>query len=316
MNLERAMRIVSTVMVMSILWVTPVTKAQEDVDALLDLWDYGDPGATELLFLSMVDEATRSQDPDDLPVLLTQIARTHSLRNQFDLAHDYLDRAEALVTDRKSRARIYLLLERGRTWNSSGKKTRARNYFKDAFVLAEQRGNDYLAIDAAHMVAITEPVDRQMKWNIIALGIAENSPSTRARKWLGSLYNNTGWTLFDQGRYEQALAFFEKGVVFRREQGQARRLQIARWAVGRTLRALKKYDEALAIQRELEEERKRAGLAEDGFVMEELAELYLVRESPLASEYFGKAYRLLSADEWLVENEPERLERLKRLVRR
>jgi len=58
------------------------------------------------------------------------------------------------------------------------------------------------------MVAIAE-TDDQMKWNVIALGIAESSDHERARKWLGSLYNNMGWTLFEEGEYEKALALFE-----------------------------------------------------------------------------------------------------------
>ena len=55
------------------------------------------------------------------------------------------------------------------------------------------------------------------------------------------------------------------------------------------------------------------GLPDDGYVVEELAELYYLKGDPRASEYFARAYRILAKDEWLVSNEPDRLERLQKL---
>lgn len=288
--------------------------SEDEVSKLLDLWDYGDPAATEMLFISLAEEAGQSDNIEYLPILITQLARTHSLRDEFTLAHQQLDQAKSLIGDQKSRPWVFLLLERGRTYNSSGSKLKALEYFGEAFITAEIIGDDYLAIDAAHMVAIAETLENQMKWNIIALGIAESSKSQRAKDWLGSLYNNMAWTLFDQGDYENALDLFEKGVDFRRKKKNVRRLQIARWAVARTYRALGRFDEALEIQQSLLSEKEDRGLAADGYVVEELAELYLARKDPLAPDYFARAHRILSQDQWLEKNEPERLARLKKLA--
>lgn len=286
----------------------------DEVSELFDLWDYDDPAATEVLFISLLAPAQQSDNSEYLPILMTQLARTHSLRDDFTLAHELLDQAKSLITEQELRPWVYLLLERGRAYNSSGKKEKARGYFKEAFITAELLGDDYLAVDAAHMVAIAQTLENQMKWNIIALGIAESSKSAQARNWLGSLYNNMAWTLFDQGDYEKALDLFEKAVEFRREKKNTDRLKIARWAVARTYRALHRLNEAFEIQQSLLAETEGRGLPSDGTVVEELAELYLMKKDPLASDYFARAYRILSQDAWLVKNEPERLARLKKLA--
>ena len=288
--------------------------ADDEIDHLLDLWDYGDPKATEVLFVSLTEEASLSDNAEYLPILITQLARTHSMRNELSLAHKQLNQAESMVSDEQSRAWVFILLERGRTYNSSGNKPEALRYFEKAFSIAELIGNDYLAVDAAHMVAIAETLVNQMKWNVIALRIAESSDSESARKWLGSLYNNMGWTLFDQGEYDKALALFEKGVIFRREQGNARRLRIARWSVARTYRAVGMVDEALAIQTLLLQESEIQALPFDAYVFEELAELYHIKGDARAPDYFNRAYLLLVQDKWLNRNEPQRVARLKKLA--
>ncbi|NJN44403.1 MAG: hypothetical protein HC806_06580 [Anaerolineae bacterium] len=51
-----------------------------------------------------------------------------------------------------------------------------------------------------------------------------------------------------------------------------------------------------------------------GYTHEELGELYLLAgESEKAVPHFAAAFNELSKDPWLVENEPERIERLKTL---
>ncbi|MFP6805629.1 MAG: tetratricopeptide repeat protein [Pseudomonadales bacterium] len=285
--------------------------ADDKIGDLLDLWNYGDPAASELLFISLIDEAKASDNSEYLPILITQLARTHSLRSKFTMAHQQLDQAKSLIESVKSRAWIFLLLERGRAYNSEGSKRKAKEYFEEAFRGAEILRDDYLAIDAAHMVAIAESLKNQMKWNVIALGIAETSSSPRARKWLGSLYNNMGWTYFDQGQYVKALSLFESAVVFREAQDDQRRTRIAKWAVARTYRAMDRFDESMSIQEGLLAETEGQGAPADAYVVEELAELYHLKNDVLAPDYFAKAYRLLAKDEWFVENEPERLARLK-----
>jgi len=50
---------------------------------------------------------------------------------------------------------------------------------------------NFYAIDAAHMLAITAPAEQQLEWNLRALALAEQSPQPRARGIVGSA-NRTG----------------------------------------------------------------------------------------------------------------------------
>ena len=143
--------------------------------------------------------------------------------------------------------------------------------FEDAFEAATSVGFDHLAIDALHMVAIVAPPDEQDELNRRALDLAAQSDDPRARQWRASLLNNIGWAAFDAGRYGEALAVFEEALDARRLQGKAAEIQVARWCVARTLRALDRADEALAIQLELAEEHAAAG-SSDQYVDDEIAE--------------------------------------------
>ena len=53
------------------------------------------------------------------------------------------------------RARV--LLERGRIRNSTGRSDQAVPLFRSALTAARSEGQDFLATDAAHMLAIAEP---------------------------------------------------------------------------------------------------------------------------------------------------------------
>ncbi|BDZ63241.1 hypothetical protein GCM10025877_01790 [Agromyces mangrovi Wang et al. 2018] len=83
-----------------------------------------------------------------------------------------------------------------------------------------------------------------------------------------ALHNNLGWTLHESGDADAALEQFESALAFANEHGSAEQRHVARWAVGRCLRTLGRDDEALAIQRELAEQRP-----DDEFVQDEIAAL-------------------------------------------
>ena len=284
------------------------------------LWDYNDPAKTEKAFVELLPVAERAVDRAYHAQLLTQIARTHSLRRQFVEAHGILDEAETLIVnidnpsnDAIQTSRLRCLLERGRTHNSAGDVEAARPLFEEAWKLARNAGEDYYAVDAAHMLGICEPADASHMWNNRAMEAAEASDDPRAKGWLGALYNNIGWTYHDAGEYEKALELFEKGLAWREERDNPLATQIAKWTVARALRSLGRTEEALAKQQYLLEEHVAAGTS-DGYVYEEVAEcLFALYRSDEARPYFDRAYRELSKDGWLVENEPERLDRLRRL---
>lgn len=282
------------------------------------LWDYQNPDQTEQKFRELLPEARESGDSDHIAQLLTQVARTLGLQRRFDEAHETLDEVEKMFPAdgfdaNYTRARIRYLLERGRVYNSSGDPRGARPYFVEAWDLAQAFGEDFHAIDAAHMVALVERGDGQLEWNLKAKALAEQTSDDRARGWLGALYNNIGWSYHEQGKFDEALEVFEAGLAFREERGHEIPIRIARWSVGRTLRSLDRLADALALQEALLEEWNAAG-DESGYVHEELGECLLALErTDEARPHFLKAHGILSQDQWLAENEPERLARLAEL---
>jgi len=288
-----------------------MTHTLPDIDSL---WDFSNPASTEKKFRELLPVVERSRDEEYHAELLTQLARSQGLQRQFDLAHATLDRLEPLLVPDMARAQIRYLLERGRVFNSSRHKEQARPLFLKAATLAEATSEYALYVDALHMLAIVDPPERAIDWNLTALGAAEKSADPKARQWRAPLCNNIGWTYHDDLEdYPRALVMFEKALAARREQGDPVAINIARWCVGRCYRSLGRLDEALAIQRDLEVLDKNTG-GSDGFVDEELAELLTLQGKPdEARPYFAAAYSKLSKDEWFKKAEPARLERMKTL---
>lgn len=288
-------------------------QASEPPD-FMKLWDYSAPAETERRFRELLPEAEASRDPSYLGALRTQIARTYSLRSMFDQAHAELDRVEPLLEAGGPALRVRYLLERGRAYNSAGLKDRARPLFLEAWDLGVEAGVTDLAVDAAHMIAIVEPPDAALAWNLRALELVESTDDKRVRGWLGPLYNNIGWTYFDRGELDAALRYLDKGLAFRVERGQVAETRIAKWSVARVYREIGRTDEALQIQMALERETREAGDEPSGYVQEELGEcLLILGKKDQAKSHFARAYELLSKDDWLIKNEPDRIARLKTL---
>lgn len=294
-----------------------------------DWWDYNDPAATESRFRELLPRARRAAPACYLAELLTQIARTEGLQRRFEEARRTLGEAKAALAgaagdgegDRalRDRARMRVLLERGRVANSSGDRPGARPLFEEAWTIGSRLAGEKeaaLAIDAAHMIAIVAPDDASLDWNRRALALAESSPHPRARRWRGSLHNNIGWTLHGRGEFQAALEAFERSLAAWREEGNEARARIARWCVARALRSLERAVEALDMQRELHAGHEAAG-THDGFVWEEIGECLLaLGRGEEARPWFWRAFGLLSQDTWLAAKEPERLARIERLGRK
>jgi tetratricopeptide (TPR) repeat protein len=279
------------------------------------LWNFSDPAATEVAFRALLPEL--EAHPQAKLQLQTQIARTLGLQRKFDEANALLDEIEAQLTDADTRTHVRYLLERGRLLNSSGDPDAAVPLFTQAWDRARAAGDmDGLAVDAAHMVAIAAMSDPEvsMAWNLQAMALAESSDDPKANKWLGSLYNNIGWTHHGAGDFTAALAVFEKALAWRIEQESSQNsIWIAHWCIARTLRSLERTEEALAIQERLRDQRAEAEKP-GGYVFEELGECLLVLgRAEEAGPWFAQAHALLSQDGWLVANEPERLARLAEL---
>jgi tetratricopeptide (TPR) repeat protein len=280
-----------------------------DIDSL---WDYDRPGVTERRFRELLAAALDSRDLPYLKQLLTQIARAEGLQRKFQDAHKTLDRVQKEIDKADDKTKVRYLLERGRVFNSSGNRDDARPLFLEAFDLALNSKDDFNAVDAAHMIAIVESTEKQLQWNLKALDLAENSAEEKVRKWKGSLYNNVGWTYFEQKQYEESLLMFERALEFQQQQGDPNKIMIAKWCVAKTLRMMDHTEEALEMQRSLFEQYQAAG-KKSGYVYEEIAEcLTVMGQEQEAQGWFAAAYEELSRDPRLA-NEQDRLNRLKEL---
>jgi len=280
---------------------------------ILALWDFDDPAGSEARFRAALADATH----DAALSLRTQVARTHSLRRQFAEAHRELDAVDAGLAGAGAEPRVRALLERGRTWRSSGEPARARPLFLQAEQLARSAGLEFLHVDALHMVALVQPdPEAQLEWNLRALAAARSARDAQARRWEASLNHNIGWALHDAGRHEDALQHFDAALAARlRDGAKAQRVREARWSVARQLRALARHDEALARLRELEAELAAAGET-DGFVPEEIAEnLLALGRADDARPFFAQAHAQLSQINTVDRPDDARLARLLALSR-
>jgi tetratricopeptide (TPR) repeat protein len=278
-------------------------------------WKFDDPRASELEFRELAREAGERGDVTAALELETQVARAQGLDGRMPEARSTLGGVEGKLEGQPSVVRVRLLLEKGRVFNSSGAPAEGRPLFEQAWELARTERLDGLAVDAAHMVAITllDQPNEAIAWNEKALALARSSTQPLARKWLPSLLNNQGWSYFEKRDYEQALGLFEEALELTSRQSNAEATRIAKWSVGKALRALGELERALEIQRALLAE-VNAIEEPDGFVFEELGECYLAAgDSERAKENFAKAYAELAKVEHFAREEPKRLERIGRL---
>lgn len=289
----------------------------------LDQWDFANAAGSQARFEAEIARLTPQQSRSAYIQLLSQIARAEGLQGHLSAAHVRLDEAESLLEGHDlPAARLRCVLERGRLHHSlahsaAARRTdAARDCYRDVLSESEQLGLDELAVDAAHMLAIVDDQSR-LDWNLRAIGIARASTSPPARRRLGSLYNNAGWSYHEQGDFVSALDMFENAYAFQRAHGGPEAVLVARWCVGRCFRSLGRLDLSLTIQQELSAAYADGDIPEPGFVAEELAECLLalgrVEES---RPWFAQAHRRLATHAaWLLESDPPRMARLAELGR-
>ena len=219
-----------------------------------------------------------------------------------------------MLDNQPTRARVRYLLERGRAFNSSGQPERAKPLFLEALRVAEQAGEDFFAVDSAHMLGIVEPSEAGLEWNLKALSMAAGSSSEKAQGWQGSLRNNLGWSYHDLGRFDEALAQFQAGLTWQREQNREGPARIAAWTVGRCLRSLGRFEEALAVQEDNLRAIERSG-GDAGFAHEELGEclMALDRLDEAETPFFQCLRAAEQGSMALRTRDPNRLERMRRI---
>jgi tetratricopeptide (TPR) repeat protein len=272
-------------------------------DRLRPLWDFDDLDATERRFREQLvleeSDAGRAE-------VMTQLARVAGLRGDFEEGDRLLD--DATTHGRESAvAQAYVDLERGRLRRSSGDPAAALPLFESAFAEALRADQHFVAADAAHMAALAA-ADREgvLAWTQRGIDLAEEREG--ASYWLGPLLNNLGWEYYEAADYALALDAFERALRAReRDQANASAIEIARYAVGKTLRALGRAQEAIPLLEQAVAWAEHEG-SPDGWFHEELAEEYAaVGRLEHAREHARRAASLLEAqDPSFAEDEPRK----------
>ena len=277
-------------------------------DRLRPLWNFDDLDATEVRLRAQLQ---REEGPAGRAEVLTQLARVEGLRGDFEAGEALLGEAESLAgTNAAACARIDL--ERGRLRRSSGAREGAFPLFERAFGTAVDAGAQFIAVDAAHMAALAAADDNGFRsWTNRGIELAQD-PDPSVRYWLGPLLNNLGWHLYEQGVYEKALLAFEQALAARERDPENRQaIEIALYCVAKTLRALSRAGEGVALL-----ERATASAVKDGrsdpWLHEELAETFaaLGRKAD-AREHAEAALALLPESDADFDVDGERASRLR-----
>jgi tetratricopeptide (TPR) repeat protein len=278
-------------------------------DRLRPFWDFDDLAATEALLRSALDDEASDSGRAEV---LTQLARVEGLRGDFD-AGERLTAEAAALAGSSTAAEARIALERGRLYRSSGDPDRAQPLFEESFELALAAGEEFTAVDAAHMAALAAPGRAErMAWT--ERGLELSRASADAEYWAGPLLNNLGWDHYEAGEYEEALVAFEQALEAReRDPENEAAIEIARYAVAKALRALDRAEEAVPLLEHAVAWTERAG-APDGWFHEELAEAYAsLGRRDEAREHANLALPLLRAGDPSLP--PERVARLEELTR-
>jgi tetratricopeptide (TPR) repeat protein len=198
-----------------------------------ELWTFDDASESERRFR---EELTGFPAGSQVAAeLMTQLARTLGLQGRFDEADAVLD----AMGDVSGVVLARSLLERGRLRNSSAHPDVAIPLFEEALAASSAVGNDFLAIDAAHMLGIADPA-RIEHWTARALETVDETKDRRAKRWAVSLHNNLGLALFDAGNLTGALAEFELAADAARDYGTPQQRVWAQEAIDETVAAIGK----------------------------------------------------------------------------
>lgn len=188
------------------------------------LWNFDDPAGSEARFRAAA--ADEGYDADERAELTTQLGRAIGLQGRFEEADALLDSVDG---DEPTVA-VRVLLERGRVLNSSGHPEMAVPLFEQAAELADHLSEEFLAVDALHMLAIADSAHAET-WTRSALEYASTVHDERTKRWVVSLHNNLGWTLHDAGRCTEAMVEFQLAEQWADRIGTPRQQELAREAV-------------------------------------------------------------------------------------
>ena len=261
---------------------------------MTDLWEPGDPAASEVRMLVELETA----QGDDALIIRTQIARTYMFRNDFGQAREILRDVESDVAMAGPEAQARYWLELGRSYashrhppGSQTNETRAfaHDAYQMALAITRDAGLDGLTVDVLHMFAFVD-IDpaQQLSWTRKALEAVLESDQPAAQHWEPSIRSNLGEAHFDLAQYAQALEQFQRALALREHDGAPPAMvRDANWHVARTLRMLGQLDRALKIQQSLADEAYAAN-AQRHYIHDELSLLYAALDDPERARHFAE----------------------------
>ncbi|HJW00246.1 MAG TPA: hypothetical protein VJ617_14240 [Arthrobacter sp.] len=195
-----------------------------DQETLDRLWKQKDPKLSEERFRDAA--ADPAYDADEKAELATQLGRAIGLQGRYEEADALLDS----VDGDEPTVGVRILLERGRVLNSSGHAAMAVPLFEQAAELSDHLGEEYLAVDALHMLAIADPTHAGL-WTRSALEYASTAHDPHTRRWMAVLHINLGWSLHGEGRFTEALVEFQLAEQWAERTGTAAQQQHASEAI-------------------------------------------------------------------------------------
>jgi tetratricopeptide (TPR) repeat protein len=189
------------------------------------LWNFDNPAESEARFRAAL--ADGNYDDDERAELTTQLGRAIGMQGRFEEADALLDSIDA---EDDPTIAVRVLLERGRLLNNSGHAAMAVPLLEQAAELGDHLGDEYLAVDALHLLAIADP-EQAVPWTRSALEYASTVHDPRAKRWMIELHTNLGHTLLQAGRAAEALVEFQLAEQWAEREGTPRQRAAARAAI-------------------------------------------------------------------------------------
>jgi tetratricopeptide (TPR) repeat protein len=195
-----------------------------DQKTLDRLWDFDDPKLSEERFRAAL--ADQQYNADEKAELATQLGRAIGLQGRFEEADALLDS----IDGEEPTVGVRILLERARLLNSSGHAAMAVPLSEQAAELADHLGEEFLTVDALHMLALADSAHAE-PWTRSALEYASAARDPQARRWMVALHNNLGRELRRAGRFTEALVEFQLAEQWAERFGTPAQQQYAREAI-------------------------------------------------------------------------------------
>ncbi len=199
-------------------------------------------GATDL-YKEAIALAEKHEESETLVEAPAMAARGHLTRGDAKSGRPFIERAGKLATDKQPRGWSRYLGVLGRFEWKDGDKPKATKTFERMYDYCVKHELHSRAVDAAHMVAITGTKEQQLAWAMKGIAAAE---AGKLDGWLGPLWNNLGITYGEMGNQEKALDAYKKARVYHWKGTSEVPKLAADWAIGMTLRRLKRAKEAKA----------------------------------------------------------------------